>query len=596
MRTSPHPTGALVRGLALVAAVSCLVPQTGCAFARLNDVLVADQPARQGDRLPVQIEREQSEIEATLGMSLKKGDVIESGADVTAFIEFRGGTEIMMYPNTRIELLNPSIKQLFGGVWASVKGLFTVEDENEQYFVDGTEFVLQVGEDQHATLTVLEGSVRVSPHGQRWAPRLIRAGQRAYFPVDADPQMENLSSDQMDEIISGLNQRARARRKPGKVLVPNVRRRSEAAARDRLARAGLNVAKVKTTFDGDVPFHTVQRQDPPPLTRAPVGKSVHLTLRVESVTVPSVENLPQIQARRQLLDAGLTIGRIRTKFTGRHDPKTVIATEPRAGKRVRKGESVEIVVEADWIPMPDLNGWSEDRARDELARLGLRVEAKRADPRYREGIAGPTVVRQRPDPGDPLELNKRVRLYVARPGVRVPPVEGLFEQQARAALAEAGLRVGRVSRKTSSRRRGSVVEQDPPARRVVAPRSSVDLTISTGKVVVERPRPHVSEIPARGDPSAPQCTVPEVRTDFNPAQGSGEFAHPYSLFEALRDLDAAKLQKITIIESGRRFGRNQYVRREYSYKVTRQTPQGRSRVPCDREIQLTVERFPTREP
>jgi len=72
--------------------------------------------------------------------------------------------------------------------------------------------------------------------------------------------------------------------------------------------------------------------------------------------------------------------------------------------------------------------------------------------------------------------------------VQVPSLIGMTEEEARAAIGEAGLAVGDISfRADSDVKRDEVLEQDPNPSQYVAPDTEIDLVLSSGKPLVEVP-------------------------------------------------------------------------------------------------------------
>jgi eukaryotic-like serine/threonine-protein kinase len=73
--------------------------------------------------------------------------------------------------------------------------------------------------------------------------------------------------------------------------------------------------------------------------------------------------------------------------------------------------------------------------------------------------------------------------------VRVPSLVNLTEDDARQTLGDAGLKVGRVDPEPSQDvKKGRVIRQDPAADEYVAPGSTVDFVVSTGKPTVQMPQ------------------------------------------------------------------------------------------------------------
>lgn len=143
------------------------------------------------------------------------------------------------------------------------------------------------------------------------------------------------------------------------------------------------------------------------------------------------------------------------------------------------------------VIVPPLLGADVNEAGRELARLGLQPRPQAV---VSEDAAG-AVLGLEPPPGAQLRPGREVRVsYALPPGqataVEVPRLETLaLAGEARAALREAGLELGRVARIPASRAAGLVIAQVPPAGAEAAVGSAVDVLVSSG------PRPERTFVP-----------------------------------------------------------------------------------------------------
>ena len=84
----------------------------GCAttrFAVLEGVLVGDRLATGSEMAGVRVSRAGEAPVTVPGMDLRKGDRIVTGPDVGALVTLEAGYELVLEPNTDIEILNPSL-------------------------------------------------------------------------------------------------------------------------------------------------------------------------------------------------------------------------------------------------------------------------------------------------------------------------------------------------------------------------------------------------------------------------------------------------------------------------------------------------------
>ena len=108
-----------------------------------------------------------------------------------------------------------------------------------------------------------------------------------------------------------------------------------------------------------------------------------------------------------------------------------------------KGDAVRLLVASDDEPeVPDLVGVPYEDAVAQLQSLGLTPQLEAREPR--RGEQPGTVVSTDPEAGTEVEQGETVHVLVAIDEVRVPSVQGMSLDEARAALQATGLDVGRV--------------------------------------------------------------------------------------------------------------------------------------------------------
>jgi serine/threonine-protein kinase len=226
--------------------------------------------------------------------------------------------------------------------------------------------------------------------------------------------------------------------------VPPLLAKTEAEARDRLTKAGLEVGDVSRRFSDTVERGTVISTDPAAGDRVRGGGAVSLVLSSgpEVVKVPSLEGRPLEQARKALKDQGLEPGMV-TRALSEDVPKgSVISTEPGSGTERRAGTAVALVVSKGApVDVPDVTGTELDEARTELEAAGLKV---RIDP---QEVHSPhergQVARQSPEPGGRAGEGDTVTLTLSKGPemVEVPDVVGQSADEATETLEAAGFEV-----------------------------------------------------------------------------------------------------------------------------------------------------------
>ena len=197
------------------------------------------------------------------------------------------------------------------------------------------------------------------------------------------------------------------------------------------------------------------------------------------VRVPDVVGMTERQARNELDAVGL-----RTEVEDRRSRRPVgevLEQDPEADSVAREGDTVTITVSGGprQVDVPPLVGQTQEEAESILedARLQLGEVTEEPSDEVEEGL----VIRQSPEAGQQVDARSSVDIVVSAgpESVTVPPVVGLSEEDARAALDAAGLEVD-VIRDSADEPAGEVIAQDPSAGTEVASGDTVTITVSEG--------------------------------------------------------------------------------------------------------------------
>ena len=135
----------------------------------------------------VAIYRDGRRLRTTVPQILQRGDEIETAHDVIAVIRYPAGD---VYIGAATGARIGSLDVLFGKVFARVRGLFSVENENVVAGVEGTEFAFDVARDGTVSVTVLDGTVRCSSKTLAWKPvRVVRGQTFAATDSNREPRV-----------------------------------------------------------------------------------------------------------------------------------------------------------------------------------------------------------------------------------------------------------------------------------------------------------------------------------------------------------------------------------------------------------------------
>jgi beta-lactam-binding protein with PASTA domain len=282
---------------------------------------------------------------------------------------------------------------------------------------------------------------------------------------------------------------------PMRVSVPDVRGRTPAVAGLVLRAEGLEVApEPHPTQESGTSPGTVVLQDPDAGADVAAGTAVQLTLATPwTIVVPELQGKTTSEAEAILAAAaaelierlgltsglpGLSLGAV-TERADPAAPGTILEQLPAAGERASLYAAVDVVVSAlATRTVPALVGLTQTGAVAALAAAELAQGA--ATQRPAEAAPG-TVVAQDPGAGVAWPRGARVAITVAIPRrVAVPDLVERALDAAREALAGLGLALGTATTRVEPGAPGVVLSQDPPARRVVAGGSAVNVVVRAG--------------------------------------------------------------------------------------------------------------------
>ncbi len=303
--------------------------------------------------------------------------------------------------------------------------------------------------------------------------------------------------------------------------VPNVMGQSTAQAVGELGRQGYS-ADVETTIRPSAQPGTVLSQAPEAGTKLDKGSRVTIVSARGRVTVgvPDVVGLSVPKAFARLQAAGL---KGKTKPVASKQPKdTVLSQSPAAEGRAKKGSVVLLTISkgSGTVTVPRVIGLTEAQATAKLDPLGFRTRISRIPSTKTEGL----VISQVPAQGTKAKRGSVVGLDVSDgpptttnatttttttttttppnpTGSRVPNVVGMGQAQAIARLQAAGFRVDSYP-VASSRPRGLVLTQRPPAGTRVPAKSLVRINVSLGPG--ERPLRVVPNVVGKTEAQAKQ--------------------------------------------------------------------------------------------
>ncbi|MFL5845565.1 MAG: Stk1 family PASTA domain-containing Ser/Thr kinase [Solirubrobacteraceae bacterium] len=288
-----------------------------------------------------------------------------------------------------------------------------------------------------------------------------------------------------------------------KTRVPNVIGISDAAAKVKLNRAGLEIDITQVV--SDKPKGIVINQHPSFGSKVKEGTvvSVSVSAGPGDRQVPPVDGLSRREARRILTKAGFKIHETTEESTD-VDKGKVIRTEPDNGSQLEIGSTVELIVSSGPpdVEVPDVTGKSLDEARAELEDANFKV--KTVDQETGDADPG-TVLTQSPSGGTAPE-GSDVTLTVARAPSEadVPDVVGETSADAFAILQDAGFKVvPKRTTVTDPTQDDVVLGQDPAGGKKAKPGDTVTIEIGNFDDSSIDPEPGTETTPSDGTTTVP---------------------------------------------------------------------------------------------
>jgi serine/threonine-protein kinase len=208
--------------------------------------------------------------------------------------------------------------------------------------------------------------------------------------------------------------------------------------------------------------------------------------------VPDVYGLDAAEAQRRIEGAGLALGLVDDFRHPAVDSGRVVGQDPLPGQLAEPGETVRISISLgiELRAVPDVAQLRADRARLMLETSGFMVvvdSVESPEPRGR-------VISIDPPPGSQVPVPGEVQLAVSvgPPQVGMPLVMGMEEMQARDTLQALGFLSEVEEAFEMEAQEGRVVDQDPPAGRLMELGAAVRIVIGR-----EGPRPDTVPPPGR---------------------------------------------------------------------------------------------------
>lgn len=243
-------------------------------------------------------------------------------------------------------------------------------------------------------------------------------------------------------------------------------------------------------------------------------------------TVPDFLNMPFEKAKEAAEEYGLAI-ETKEAFSDTVEKGIVFSQSKKAGAEVERESVIEVTVSLgeETVKVPGVTGMNQEEAKSALEENGFVCEIGEAV--YSDTDAEGTVLSQNPESGTDAEKNTAVTLTVSKGTelFEVPGVVGLSQEEAKAALKQAGFKVKITEEEgyNDEVAAGAVVSQDINGGERMPKKTKICLVISRGKQPEEKKEAPKSSAgkttpPPASPPSNPEPAAPQQPAQAPPAQ------------------------------------------------------------------------------
>jgi serine/threonine-protein kinase len=210
--------------------------------------------------------------------------------------------------------------------------------------------------------------------------------------------------------------------------------------------------------------------------------SVHPLTPVPQVAVANYVNMPDAQAQKAIVNAGLTYKATR-ETSDTIAPNHVIRQDPAVGSKTARGSVVQLVISSGppTVGLRDVVGYTLDDAQKDLTGDKLDVTVvQKFDPSPKG-----SVIEERPKPGSKVRQNAKVTLVVSQgpAPIKMPRLAGLTLDQARQIAAKDGFTINVSERSAFPNIPPNVIESQDVPEGVQVPSdhsTTVNVVVSSG--------------------------------------------------------------------------------------------------------------------
>lgn len=206
----------------------------------------------------------------------------------------------------------------------------------------------------------------------------------------------------------------------------------------------------------------------------------------KTVQVPDVLGMTEEKAADELDKYGLKYKLGIPAISDEYDEGEVVSTDPEAGKEVKKGYTVTLVLsrgtDSETIKTPTLVG----KKLKDVESLLKSYDLEKGNITYESSdMPEGYIISQDPEPGTEIKSGEKVDLVVSQgeekdTSIEVPNLKGQTENEAKKLLESVGLKLGKVTTEHSDTDEGLIISQTKTAGSSADSGDSVGITVSSG--------------------------------------------------------------------------------------------------------------------
>jgi len=234
----------------------------------------------------------------------------------------------------------------------------------------------------------------------------------------------------------------------------------------------------------------------------------------KEVKVPSIVGLTEDEARALLYRNNLSLNIRASMYDKEYERGEIISQDPEAGMHVKEDSTIDVIISLGpkTITVPNVIGKTFREAEIELENIGLDV----GEPEYEASEFPNGIVIRQSIPGQTEVVDDAKIVLTVSTGpeiktVKVGKYTGLTEEEAKEAILEDGLQIGKIVRENSATvAEGLVIRQNPLEGDTVDENREVDLWISLGEISY----PKELTIPLEGPEERVWIRIIRVQDEF----------------------------------------------------------------------------------